>query len=65
MERQKGETKVHQSRKLGIVVKPVHGSLRKIGSQMDQTFLGDRKNETRLILPGRYRRQGVAAFLEC
>jgi hypothetical protein len=34
-------------------VKPVHGSLRKIGTSMDRTFRGDRENKTWIFCFGR------------
>jgi hypothetical protein len=41
---------MHRSWGFGVAAKPAHGSLRKLGTQMDWTFRGDRKDMTRIFL---------------
>jgi hypothetical protein len=43
LERQESKAKVYRGRRLSAATKPTHGSLRKNGAEMDQTFPSDRK----------------------
>jgi hypothetical protein len=45
----KSKAKAHRSQRSSIDVKPVNGSLRKAGAEMDWTFPSYRENKTRIF----------------